>query len=621
MKHYLTTNNSEFKRRMGVAMSFVAGTYRCAHEDLKGLPEKLAPLLPAEDKTSFWRSLLSLKKVLTSEQGRTFMKACDFLDSTHAAERNPAQVQKHVVAFLKFFAETKGLTSCLKSVAHHGSRIFLTATWGLEAQACAGDSEAWAIGFPSEKDLLQRLPKSVRLWLKKPTDRKLLLQALVESATEHLFKKSGKKDQKKGWGDIGEDDDAGEAEAASGAASSSDEDDEKRDGASEDGEKPSEEEEEEKSEADKVENIEDDDEVEGDANAKGKRGATKKASTWGAVASQDTKAKKKEPQAPGVAAATTGRKRPATEASKETVGKGAAPDEKKRKGAPPPDAGSAAPKCTQPFHMSEEEVDESEASPPYVAWSRRDAEIFLAIMEKNKAEISNKAIRMKLPELSRVLQTVPAAVLEHHELGNLLQETRRRSLTYLLFAATPEAPRHSVDEASRSHLLATCVRSISRNACRLRQNSAYPLQRIFAISLISALPGLQRLPKEKYLLQIYSTLLKAAVNAINYHQQTGLERLSRPSQLKVRRLVNVTPEGTLLLKSTDVFDEIEPEPQESVGSCIGRLFETLKLPKAALSDYAINHIVWKDETPNLHAIDLETPADGIEEVALIRKGG
>ena len=230
MKKFLNANNSEFKRRMGFALSFMCATFRSAWSVIKQLPDGLQDLATSRKRRGcLLRALADLRVLLSTKSGKRFRRACDYLDSKHACKRETKDAEMHVRNWLAWIEETKGLTRVLMTLANCTSRLFLTATWGLESQAVVGDLSAWAVGFPSDKDVVAGMPRAVRAWLRKPVSRKLLIKALTESAKEHVVDAGSKK---RDWADYDDDaddkggDDSGsdggsEAQAGDGASSPS----------------------------------------------------------------------------------------------------------------------------------------------------------------------------------------------------------------------------------------------------------------------------------------------------------------------------------------------------------------------------------------------------------------
>ena len=214
MKTYLNANNSEFKRRMGFALSFLCATFRSAWTVVKHLPDGLLDLASSRKRRGcLLRALADLRTMLTTKKGKKFLRACDFLDSKHVCSRNKKDAEMHVRAWLDWIEDTKGLTRVLMTLANCSSRLFLCATWGLEAQACVGDLAAWAVGFPSDKDVVAALPRAVRVWLRKPTSKRLLIRALSESVKEHVIEAGSKM---RDWADY-DDDAGGKADGDSGS--------------------------------------------------------------------------------------------------------------------------------------------------------------------------------------------------------------------------------------------------------------------------------------------------------------------------------------------------------------------------------------------------------------------
>ena len=217
MKKYLNTNNSEFKRRMGFALSFMCATFRSAWTVVKHLPSGLQELASTRKKRGcLLRALADLRVMLSTKKGKKFLRACDYFDSKHVCPRDKKDAEMHVRAWLDWIEETKGLTRVFMTLANCSSRLFLCATWGLESQACTSDLSAWAVGFPTDKNIMAALPRAVRAWLRKPASKKLLIKALSESAKEHVADAgAGKKD----WADY---DDDGDADDRADDASNSD---------------------------------------------------------------------------------------------------------------------------------------------------------------------------------------------------------------------------------------------------------------------------------------------------------------------------------------------------------------------------------------------------------------
>ena len=210
MKNYLNANNSEFKRRMGFALSFMCATFRSAWRVAKHLPDGVDDIGSNRRKRRgcLLQALIDFRKMMNTTNGKKFLVACDFLDSKYECRRDEKDIETHVCAWLKWIQDTKGLTPLLLTIANCASRLFLCATWTLESQACAGDLKAWANGFPTDKNIMASMSRAVRAWLRKPTSKKLLVKALVDAVRDHVI---GAGTAKTDWCDFHEEDAEGEA--------------------------------------------------------------------------------------------------------------------------------------------------------------------------------------------------------------------------------------------------------------------------------------------------------------------------------------------------------------------------------------------------------------------------
>ena len=215
MKKYINANNSEFKRRLGFAMSFMCGTFRSAWTVIKHTPDGCDAVAAERSKRRgcFVRALADLRKMLNTKKGKSFIRACDYLDVKHVCERSGKDAENHVRAWLQWIEETKGLTKILMTLANCTSRLFLFSTWTLEVQACAGDLNTWAVGFPTDKNIVACMCREVRAWLRKPSSKKLLIAALTACAKEHVIAAGAAKTD---WADYGAADE--ECDASSGSA-------------------------------------------------------------------------------------------------------------------------------------------------------------------------------------------------------------------------------------------------------------------------------------------------------------------------------------------------------------------------------------------------------------------
>ena len=101
---------------------------------------------------------------------------------------------------------------------------------------------------------------------------------------------------------------------------------------------------------------------------------------------------------------------------------------------------------------------------------------------------------------------------------------------------------------------------------------------------------------------------------------------TKASILKVRRAHNVSEKGEFVFSEKDLVDEVEVKQDDSLKDCLGRLLKTAGIEaEEALQQMVARSLFLpsdgKVEKAKTVPVDMETPANAVKEVVLVRKGG
>ena len=140
---YTTPKNCEFKRRIEYGTSFTARSMRALNKVARDVPQNLSTVVPATDTKSILRTLIVLRELFVeSTDGKTFIAACEHLDTKYEQMRNPADLKTHVRTFSKYITTNNNVHACLQLLVVHGTSLVVGAGWGLQATSLSQDYQS-----------------------------------------------------------------------------------------------------------------------------------------------------------------------------------------------------------------------------------------------------------------------------------------------------------------------------------------------------------------------------------------------------------------------------------------------------------------------------------------------
>ena len=193
--------NCEFKRRPDFAVSFTAAAVRAMAKMAATIPEAVVDVMPPGDRGSVLCVLCMLRRLLVEEDdGKQFLKACDFLDTGNAdVERQEGETGRHIAVFLKYMATKTEFLHAMRLMVAHGATIFTGGSWGLIAAAMPQNMQQWADGFPHDSAIRALYPEELRQWLRDPTDLRQLVLGLTASYKQRFAGKDKSSGSKESW--------------------------------------------------------------------------------------------------------------------------------------------------------------------------------------------------------------------------------------------------------------------------------------------------------------------------------------------------------------------------------------------------------------------------------------
>lgn len=110
--------------------------------------------------------------------GKKYLLACEYLNQANDAARNEALTKKHLESFVQFLNTDvdKQFAVCRK-VARCSARMYLASMAMMEQLALMKEPAAWAKKLSPKT----KLPAPVQRWLREPTSRRKLVEALTAS--------------------------------------------------------------------------------------------------------------------------------------------------------------------------------------------------------------------------------------------------------------------------------------------------------------------------------------------------------------------------------------------------------------------------------------------------------
>ena len=193
--------NCEFKRRPDFAVSFTAGAVRAMAKMAATIPAAVDDVLPADDRGSVLCVLCMLRRLLLeADDGKQFVKACEFLDTQNAdIDRNEGDTGRHIATFMKYMATKAEFLHAMRLMVAHGATIFTGGSWGLIAAAMPQNMQQWADGFPHDAAIRALYPDELRQWLRDPTDLRQLVLGLTASYKQRFAGKDQSQSSKESW--------------------------------------------------------------------------------------------------------------------------------------------------------------------------------------------------------------------------------------------------------------------------------------------------------------------------------------------------------------------------------------------------------------------------------------
>ena len=111
IQKFTTGENTEWKRRIDMAVSITACTVCSLAKTADSIPETLDAILPESDTSSILKALPHLRKTLVeSDEGKDFVLSCKYLDASKDMARNPVDMERHIMSFMKYLATNQQRT-------------------------------------------------------------------------------------------------------------------------------------------------------------------------------------------------------------------------------------------------------------------------------------------------------------------------------------------------------------------------------------------------------------------------------------------------------------------------------------------------------------------------------